>query len=308
MWGKCRGRRLVDLWGLPRKPGRLAGVRVFNPVQHAFATGEQIGAAEVHVVAHAAGEGAQGGGVARIAVHQEVVDPAEPPVGVQVCLFDEASHAGAQCLAQRVGIEPAQQLKVEVDLHIEVVQAEVAEVAVEEGIVGDLVERLRSRIFQTVVIAEGIAEQTSFRHQLGFQPGTRIGLGTAEVEGVLDVAPHEAQIDQNIVHRRIRLEHQQVVGHVDAEVVQDAERVQYLGERVLAIQVAEAVFGGVFHAKKDAEQAEPVEDAYGLLGYAVGRALTAMAMPVTPASASPSRIAANRSTALSALGRKKLSS
>ena len=68
-------------------------------------------------------------------------------------------------------------------------------------------------------------------------------------------------------------EHEQVVGDVDVEVVQNAEGVQNLRNGILAVEVSETILGAVLHAEKDTEKAEFVEDADGLFGNAVGSSL-----------------------------------
>ena len=95
-------------------------------------------------------------------------------------------------------MEAPQQLEVEVHLHVEVVQAEVAEVAIEERVVGDLMEGLAARVPEPVVVAEVVAEQAVLRDQLRLQSGARVGLGAAEVGGILDVALHEPQVERRI--------------------------------------------------------------------------------------------------------------
>src|ERR1039458_9338523 len=118
-------------------------------------------AALVHVFAHLPCETTDHDLLGRVGRRREVVNAAEALVGIQVRLLDEGAHGAAQRLGQHLGMEAPQQLEVEVYLHVEVVQPEVAEVAVEEGVVGDLVEGLAARIAKPVVETEVVAQQAA---------------------------------------------------------------------------------------------------------------------------------------------------
>ena len=131
---------------------------------------------------HLAGKALQRQTVAGVRRFDKVVGLAEALVGVQIGLFDEALHGTPQGLGQHLGIESPQKLVGEVHLHIEVVQAVVAEVAVEEGVVDDLVEGLAPGVFEPVVQPEVVAQEPSLRFQLRLQTRACMGLGPAEVE------------------------------------------------------------------------------------------------------------------------------
>src|ERR1017187_1442433 len=148
-------------------------------------------------------------------------------------------------------------------------QAVVAEVAIEEGVVRDLGKRFRTRIFEAIVIPEGIAQEAPFVAQLAFEPGARIGLCAAEVERVLTVAPHKPQVDENLIQHRVRLEYEQVVRDMDVEIVKDSQRIQDVRDGLPAVEVSETIFRGAFTAQEHAEEPELVEDADRLLRNAV---------------------------------------
>src|SRR5579864_2710215 len=260
-------------WSRAREAARLPCVGILEPIQNTLATDQQLAAMNIYATAELAGESAQGDLVGGVAPGDVIVDLTATFVGVKVCLFDEIPDCGAQRLGEQLGVEAPQELEIEIDLHIEVVKAEVAEIAVEESVVGDLMESLRMRIQKTVIVTEGIPEEALFAQQLAFQPGAGIRFGAAEIEGILDVPLHEAEVDQDVAKHGVGLEHEQVVGYVHVEVIQNAESVQDLRNRVLAVEVSKTALGAVLHAEKDTEQAEFVEDADGLLGDAVGPSL-----------------------------------
>ena len=97
---------------------------------------------------------------------------------------------------------------------------------------------------------------------------------------------------------------------MNVEIVEDVQRIEDLGHRVLAVQVAEPVLGRVLDPEEDAEEPELVEDrAIDSSVMLSGRPLTAIAMPPTPSSSQAVRAAARkRAAAFSGSGRKKLSS
>ena len=60
------------------------------------------------------------------------------------------------------GMEAPQHLEQKIHLHIEVVQPHVIEIAVKEGIVGDLMEGLRTWILDPVIKSEVISQEPVF--------------------------------------------------------------------------------------------------------------------------------------------------
>ena len=158
---------------------------------------------EIDAGTELAGEGAQGDLVGGVAPGDVIVDLAAALVSVKVSLFDEISDCGAQRLGEEFGVEAPQELEVEVDLHIEVMEAEVAEIAVEEGVVGDLMKSFRAGIQKAVIVTEGVTEETPFAQQLAFQSGAGIRFRTAEIEGILGVSLHEAEVDQDVVEHSV---------------------------------------------------------------------------------------------------------
>jgi len=95
---------------------------------------------------------------------------------------------------------------------------------------------------------------------------------------------------------------------VHIEVVEDAQCVEHLIDRVLAIELAERGVAAVLDAEEHAEQPKFVQTATDSRVMLSGRAFTMMAIWPTPACRKPSRNSAKRRAALSGFGRKKLSS
>ena len=58
-----------------------------------------------------------------------------------------------------------------------------------------------------------------------------------KLNGIIQMPLHEPQIDQQVVHDRIRLEHQQIEGQMHIEVVQDLQSIQGLINGLLAVEV-----------------------------------------------------------------------
>src|SRR5208282_4838352 len=156
-------------------------------------------------------------------------------------------------LGQQLRVKPPHELEIKVHLHVEIVQAEVTEVAIEEGVVGDLVKCFRARIFEAIVVPESVAQEAAFTQQLALEAGARIGLRAAKVERVLVVTLHEPQVDENLLQRSVRFEHQQVVRDVDVELVQYPQRIEDVLDRLLAVEVTKTVFGGVLNPEENAE-------------------------------------------------------
>src|SRR5271165_2698662 len=115
-------------------------------------------------------------------------------------------------------MEPAQQLEAKVNLHVEIMKSIIAEIAIKERVVGDLVKCLGLRVFQAIVKAEVIAQKPPFGHELRVQTGSGVGFGATEIERVLDVPFHESEVQQDVVQNGVGLEHQQIVGDMHVEV------------------------------------------------------------------------------------------
>ena len=105
----------------------------------------------------------------------------------------------------------------------------------------------------------------------------------------------EVEVRPDVFHHRIGLEHKQVERDVDAVLVEDLEHAEDLRVFTLAIEMAEAVLPDAFSTprktRKSPRSSRIRTDSSMMLS---GRALTAMAMPVTPASFRPARSAVKR--------------
>src|SRR5271165_6082725 len=156
-------------------------------------------------------------------------------------------------------MEPAQQLEAKVNLHVEIMKSIIAEIAIKERVVGDLVKCLGLGVFQAIVKAEVIAQKPPFGNEFRLQPGSGVGFGTTEIERVLDVPFHESEVDQDVVQNRVGLEHEQVVGDMDVKVVENLQRPQDLVARAFPVEVAESVFRVVLDAQKHAEKPQLVQ-------------------------------------------------
>ena len=182
-----------------------ARVGSLKPVQDTLPALEQLGAPLIHALTHLAREPIQPRLIRGVGFDHKIIDGTETLISVEIRELDEIADGAAERLREQLGMETPQQLEIEIHLHIEIVKTVVAEIAVEKRVIGDLVEGLGSRICKAVVEAKIIAEQPTFGDKFGFQPGPRICLGAAEIEGVFNVPFDEAEIDQDLIESGLRL-------------------------------------------------------------------------------------------------------
>ena len=143
-------------------------------------------------------------------------------------------------------------------------ESEVIEITIEKSVVGNLVKRFNLRVLDAVVKAEIVADQNAVFSELPLQPCGGVRFCPAEVERVVDVPLHEPEIDQDVIHGCVRLEHEQVVGNMNIEVVQDLQCVLDCLKGTFSIEVAQASFRGIFHAEKYPEYPQVVQYAHCL--------------------------------------------
>src|SRR5208282_80281 len=250
--------------------GSFPGEGVFQPIQNALAAHQQRAALSIDARTRLTSEGTDGNLIRGVGRGNEIADLATTLVSVEVRLLDEIANARAQRLGQQLGVETPHELKIKVDLHVEIVQAEIAEVAIEESVIGDLVECLGTRVFEAVVVTKRVAEKPLFVQQFVLKTGTGVGFRATEIEGILVMAFHEPEVDDNLIQDCVGLKHEQVVSDMNVEVVQDSEGIEHLSDGLLSIQVTKAVLRRVLDSEENSEEAEVIQNADRLFRNTVG--------------------------------------